>query len=1175
MAGTRPFVHLHVHTEYSLLDGACRTKKLAARAAELGMPACAMTDHGSMFGTVQFYDAMNEAGVKPLIGYEAYLTPGSRLDKESKGQRQPLYHMTLLAMDERGYQNLTYLSSMAFVEGFYYKPRIDWELLDGHTDGVIALSGCLQSCLNQCLLAGDEKGAEAYLDRMKGLFGSERFFVELQNHGLPDQARAIRPAAELAGRMGLGLVCSNDAHFLSAADKNWHDILLCINTSSTLDQADRFKLESDQLYFKSGEEMEELFGEWPEALDNTLRIAEMCEFKLDTSRRYPHFRHEGSEPNGALLGRLAHEGLAERYGAVDEAMRERLAEELAVIEQMGYVDYFLITWDFVKFAREQGIPVGLRGSGGGALVAHALGLTDLNPMQYELLFNRFLDPERREPPDIDIDLCEARREEVIDYVRRKYGSNSVAQIITFGTLQPRNCVRDVGRVMGVDLQEVDRLAKMIPTEAKTLQKALDANPDLKRRYETEPHVRRLVDYAMNLEGLPRHASTHAAGVVIADRPLWELIPLYRHGEGLVTTQFEMADLEHVGMLKMDFLGLRTLTIIDRTLKLIEASGRTAPEMDTKALDMADEKTYELLCAGRTKGVFQLSSAGMQDILRRLQPASIEDLIAIVALYRPGPLGGGVVADFIERRHGRQHTEYPHPAFEPILKPTYGMIVYQEQIMSIANRIAGMSMADALTMIKAVSKKKAQVIKEKHDSFIKGATDRGLAEGLAEEIFRQIEHFSNYGFNKAHSASYALVAYRTAYLKAHYPTEFMAATMSCEMQHSAKIVFYMQECRAMGIEVLPPDINESQADFTVVGEKKIRFGLAAIRNVGAKAVETILAERDTGGPFGSLFDLCERLDHHTVTKGCMEWLIKAGALDELPGHRAQLLAVLESAMHAGAKKRRDRLAGQLAMFGAEEVDEEEKAKLNLPDLPELGERDLAAHEKDALGLYVRYNPLKSVEGRILELASATSDALESLDEGATVVVGGILTKASTRRTRDKRLLGEYQLQDPVGVVSCVAFEEEVQRFPELLQQDQIVFIRGQVSHRRGTSVRVEEVIALKGASEKLATSVLLDVSVADWREGLWDGLRGALEKHPGGVPVYLTISAGRLRLRTRVSGKWRVAIGEAFRSEIEELLGPGHMTYGFNGNGSGGRGRGGNGSGGRGRKGGRNRGGRGR
>lgn len=1153
MSDDRPFVHLHVHTEYSLLDGACRIKKLAKRAAELGMPACAMTDHGSMFGTIQFYNSMREAGVKPIIGYEGYLTPGSRLERDSSGGKPTLYHITLLAMNQTGYQNLIHLASKAYVEGFYYKPRLDLELLEAHTDGLIALSGCLDSWLNQSLLSGDEAQAIAYLERMKAWFGPDRFYVELQNHGLDLQKEVLPGAIALATKLGIPMVASNDAHYLTANDKEWHDLLLCINTGSTLDDPKRFRIESNQIYFKTGAEMAELFGDVPGALDNTLKIAEMCNLELDLGRKYPSFRHEGAETNEELLRQIAENGLTDRYGKIDDEMRERLDYELGVITQMGYVDYFLITWDFVRFALEQKIPVGMRGSGGGSLVAHAIGLTDINPIQYDLLFNRFLDPERREPPDIDIDLCEAQREKVIDYVRQKYGTDSVAQIITFGTLKPRNAVRDVGRVMAWEPKDIDALAKTIPEELKiTLESALEKSPEFKRRYDGEEEVRKLVDYAIDLEGLPRHASTHAAGVVIADRALWEFIPVYKNTDGLVMTQFEMGDLEASGMLKMDFLGLRTLTIIDRTLKMVEQSGRKPPTLDTKSLGLDDKKTYELLCQGKTKGVFQFSSSGMQELLKRLEPSNIEDLIAVVALFRPGPLQGGAVDEFIERKHGRRKIEFPHPAFEPILAPTYGMIVYQEQIMRICNTIAKMTMADALTMIKAISKKKDKVIKEKHEVFVEGAVGQGLDSKLTEEIFELISYFSNYGFNKAHAASYAFVAYRTAYLKAHYPTEFMAATMSCEIAHSQKVVFYMQEAKAMGIEVLPPDINESLADFTVVDKKKIRFGLAGIKNVGMKPVEAILAEREANGPFQSIFDLCERLDSHVANKSLLEALIYAGCFDELPGHRGQQLAAVETALRIGAKVRRDKQAGQLSLFGEDvPMAQDERALLNMPKVPELTGLEIASQEKAALGLFVRYNPIRKFEKTIEELAAPT-DTLERMEDNSTVVVGGIITKATQRRTRMKRLYCEIELQDLVGIVTCVAFEEQLEKFQDLLKADQIVFIQGVLSKPRGLSIRVEEVVPIKSARQKFAKSVHLTLSVAELREGTWDRLRAVLESYPGEAPIYLDLCGAGMRLSTRISNVPHVKIGDEFRTAVEAVIGGGHVRYGFDTNGKNGK-----------------------
>ncbi|MFW6457455.1 MAG: DNA polymerase III subunit alpha, partial [Planctomycetota bacterium] len=769
------FCHLHVHTEYSLLDGACRIDDLAETAVNMGMPAVAMTDHGNMFGTVDFYDTMKDAGVKPIIGYEGYFTPGSRTErKRGNGKQPPLYHLTFLARNQQGYDNLLKMSSLAYVEGLYYKPRVDWELLEECSEGIICLSGCLASRLNDFILTDQEDEARQWLNRMRRIFGDDYFYVELQDHGLQEQKEAWPRAADLAGDMGIPLVATNDAHYLNEGDSSWHEVLLCISTRSTLDDPDRFRMESDQLYFKSAEEMAELFPDHPEALANTGRIADMCEVELDRNLKFPAF-DTGDKDNASYLRSLCEDGLKNRYGDINDDMVERLDHELSVIEQMGYVDYFLIVWDFIRFAHEEDIPVGMRGSGSSSLVAHALGLSDFNPLDYDLIFSRFLDLERREQPDIDIDLCEERRSDVIDYVRRKYGENSTAQIITFGTLKARNAVRDVGRVMDVPLERVDKLAKMIPSgPGVTLEDAMEEVPELNEKADENEEVEQLLDYSLKVEGLPRHASTHAAGVVIADQDLWDLIPLYRSGDGAIMTQWAMEDLDEMGMLKMDFLGLRTLTILERARDIIARRGEEPPELDAGVLDLEDEKTYQLLAEGKTTGVFQLGSDGMQRLLRRLEPTCMEDLIAVVALYRPGPLQSGMVDDFIDRKHGRAEIEYPHPDFEPILKPTYGVIVYQEQIMRICNTIAGMSMGQALTMIKAISKKKREKIKKGKDDFIEGAVSNGIGRDTAKHIYDLISHFAGYGFNKAHASAYAFVAYRTSYLKAHHPTEFMAA-----------------------------------------------------------------------------------------------------------------------------------------------------------------------------------------------------------------------------------------------------------------------------------------------------------------------------------------------------------------------------------------------------------------
>jgi len=1142
------FCHLHVHTQYSLLDGACRIEPMADLAAQMDMPAVAMTDHGNMFGVVEFHTALLKRGVKPIVGYEGYLTLGDRRTRERVTSGQDLFHLTFLAADQTGYQNLVKLASFAYLEGLYYKPRIDRELLERHAEGVVCLSGCLHSRLNHLLLTGAREEAARWLGQMRELFGQDRFYVELQEHGLPEQQQVREATVELARQLAVPMVATNDCHYLAAEDHTWHDVLLCINTHATLTESNRFRLATDQVYFKTPQQMAELFKDVPEAVQNTLRIAEMCNVELDTSRKYPAFRQDGVPPeqNAQFLRTLAMDGLSQRYGELPAEMRERLQYELGVIEEMGYVDYFLIVWDFVRFAREKAIPVGLRGSGAGSLVAHALDMTGINPMNYDLIFSRFLDPERQEPPDIDIDLCERRRAEVIDYVRQRYGAQSTAQIISFGTLKARNCVRDVGRVLGVDLQKVDRVAKMIPQGPKvTLEGALEQSAELRALAREDDEVARILAIARKMEGLPRHASTHAAGVVMADRPLWEMVPLYRVSDGEIMTQWTMEDLAAVGMLKMDFLGLRTLTIIDRTLQVIRDSGREPPNLDVDKLNLEDPKTYELISRGLTRGVFQLGSAGMQRLLKRLQPSGIEDLIAAVALYRPGPLQSGMVDDFIKRRHGHQEIRYPHPAFEPILRPTYGVLLYQEQIMRIVNTIAGMSMASALTMIKAVSKKSDVVMRRYEQDFVQGATANGVGRDTAEEIFGLISHFAGYGFNKAHASAYAFVSFVTAYLKAHYPTEFMAASISCEMGNTEEVVALMQECEELGIKVLPPDINESRADFAPLGEGRICFGLGAVKNVGEKAVECVIAARSQGGAFKSLFDFCERVDPHEVTRAAIESLMKAGCFDSLPGTRAQQLAVLETAIKVGTRARKDRLLGQKALFGAvEEQDAQKRMAANLPNVPPLNPQELAAQEKEALGLYVRYDPLADYRARLGRFCTAFSDGLALVPEGQDAVMGGLVESVRRRTTRTSDVMAVLRVLDARDSFECVLFPRAYEHYRGLIEVNRVLLFAGRVSHTRATSLQADEVIPFEKAQGRLATAVFVAVRCAEADAGLWLNLGETLKRHAGEAPVFVDLLGDGFRLRSRLENGVGVSASERLAEELEALVGPGCVTFGI-------------------------------
>ncbi len=1138
------FCHLHVHTQYSLLDGACRVSETARTAARLGMPAVAMTDHGNMFGVVDFYHAMRAHGVKPIIGYEAYFTPGDRRTRGGGPKAQDLYHLTLMAADQTGYRNLLKLASLAYLEGLYYKPRVDWELLEDCAEGVVCLSGCLNSRLNEFLLAGEEEAARKWLADMRELFGPERFYVELQDHGLPEQREVLAPAVRLAGQVGVPLVATNDCHYLEADDRGWHDVLLCISTHATLDEADRFRMATDQIYFKTPQEMASAFADHPEALRNTLRIAEMCELELDTVRKYPTFRapERTPEENPALLRELTRRGLEERCGELSDEARERLDYELGVIEQMGYVDYFLIAWDVVRFAREQDIPVGLRGSGQASLVNHALGLTELNPLEYDLIFNRFCDPERKEEPDIDLDFCELRRGEVIDYVRQKYGERNTAQIITFGTLQARNCVRDVGRVLGVDLAKVDRLAKMIPYGT-SLQDAVEQMPDLSRAVAQDEEFGRIVEYATNIEGLPRHASTHAAGIVLADRPLWELIPLYKNSDGEIMTQWAMDDLAAVGMLKMDLLGLSTLTIVDRTVQIIREAGKEPPSLGVKEMDLRDEATYRLVTEGLTQGVFQLGSRGMQRLLGRMEPNCLEDLIAVVALYRPGPLQSGMVEDFIARRHGRQEVKYPHPSFEPILKATYGVLLYQEQIMRIVNRIGGMSMADALTMIKAISKKNEAIIQKRRQAFVEGAVQNGLERETAEEIFGLILHFAGYGFNKAHASAYAFLAFITAYLKAHFPTEFMAASISCEMGDTDKVVALMEECRQLGIEVLPPDINESRAEFTPIGEERLRFGLGAVKNAGSKAVACIVEAREEGGPFENLFDFCERVDHHEVSKGALEALMKAGCFDALPGHRAQQMALLPTAMKVGARVRRNRLLGQKSLFsGMPEEDPDVRMAANLPDVPPLSDRELARQEREALGLYVRYDPLVDHRARLRRFCTCAADELETAPEDKVVVMGGMVENVRRRTTRAGDPMAVLKVLDARNTFECVMFPRAYAKHAEQVAEGEVLFFVGRVRHTRGTSLQVDQVLPLDQARAKLAKAVFVTVPCGEADAEMWGALKGLLQGSQGHVPLFVDLVSDGFLLRSRLSNGLKVDASEELAVRIEDLVGAGNVRF---------------------------------
>jgi DNA polymerase III subunit alpha len=1035
------FVHLHTHSEYSLLDGACRTKEIASSAAEFGMPAVALTDHGVLYGALEFYFDVKAKGVKPIIGCEMYVAPRGHRDRSARDE----YHLTVLAANKAGYRNLLKLVSIGFLEGYYYKPRVDLDLLAQHHEGLIVLSGCLGGAVAQALTRGELDTALALARDYKAIFG-DRYFIEIHNHHHPMEDR-IRPALfSLAKEVGVRPVATNDFHYLRRDDAAAHDVLLCIGTGKMVADTERLKFENDQFYFKSAEEMRELFADGPEACDTTLAIADMIDLDLETtSFAIPAFPvPDGHTSDNDYLRFLCKEGLRSRYGEPTAEQRQRLDYELEIISRMGYASYFLIVWDFIRYAREQGIPVGPgRGSAAGSIVAYALAISDVDPLRYNLFFERFLNPDRISMPDIDTDFCFERRDEVIEYVTKKYGADRVAQIVTFGTMAARAAVRDVGRVMGVPLPDVDRIAKLIPnipTNPISIQQAIDTVPELTSIYQRDAQARKLLDTAKRVEGLARHASTHAAGVVIAPGPITDYAPLARLGDNDINTQYSMEWVERVGLLKMDFLGLRTLTVLEAAAQEIR---RTAdPHFRIEDIPLDDPKTYEALSIGQTTGVFQLESAGMRRYIAELKPTRIEDIIAMVALYRPGPMDW--INDFIAGKHGRRKITYLHPKLEPILEETYGVAVYQEQAMQICRDLAGYSAGQADEMRKVIGKKIKEKIPIERKKFINGCVSNGLDEQLATKIWQFIEPFAGYGFNKAHSVCYGLLAYRTAWLKANYPLAFMAALLTSVKHNTDKLVEYLADCAQRKLRILPPDVNESGPDFTVVGNA-IRFGLTAVKNVGEGAVREIIEKRKSGA-FTSLADICSRVDCRIVNRRVLESLVKAGALDGLPGNRNEQLAGLDAALEYGQHGAAQRALGQTSLFGAEGG----TGGLPPPSLPSREPPSSAvrlAHEKEAIGVYISGHPLAD---KADELGRRTTHAIATLreqPEDETVVIGGVVTASRRVVTKAGGQMLVAKLEDLTGTVEVVVFPKWFPDLSPLLLDEAIVVIKGKVKERR--------------------------------------------------------------------------------------------------------------------------------
>lgn len=1085
------FVHLHLHSEYSLLDGAVRINQLIERAKEYGMKAVAITDHGVMHGAIKFYKLALKAGIKPIIGCEVYVAPRTRFNKEVRVDEHP-YHLTLLAENNEGYQNLLSLVSKASMEGFYYRPRVDMELLSKHSTGLIALSGCLAGQIARLLLNEQKEQAKKCLTKYLDIFGKENFFIEIQDHGLPEQ-RILKPRLiQFAQDNDVELVVTNDVHYLDCDDASVHDILLCIQTGKTVSEKERLRFSSDQLYFKSSDEISELFNDQPSAIENTVKIAERCNLTLDLEHFHlPYFDvPQENNPANYLKG-LCLEGAKERNIQLNEVNMQRLNHELKTINDMGFTSYFLIVYDFVDFAKKHGIPVGPgRGSSAGSLVSFLLGITDVDPLKYGLLFERFLNPERVTMPDIDIDFCYIRRDEVIRYVTQKYGEERVAQIITFGTMAARAVVRDVGRVLEMPYSKVDRIAKLIPGgPGITIDKSLEYSPELKKLAEQEKDIQKLLQIARKLEGLPRHASTHAAGVVISKEPLVEYTPIQKNKDE-ITTQYSMEDLEVIGLLKMDFLGLRTLTVIDDTVKSLKTRGH---KFDIKDIPLDDPKPYKLLRDINTAGIFQMESRLYQRLCRDLQPENFEDIIALMALGRPGALQSGMVEDYFLCRHGQKEVEYLHPALEPILHESYGLILYQEQVIQIANQLAGYTLGEADILRRGMGKKKQKLIKSHRDKFVTGAIERQIPEEIANTIFDLMEYFGGYGFPKSHSVAYALIAYQTAYLKAFYPVEFMAATLTSVMGSSGKVAYYIEECRQMGIEVLPPDINESGVYFTVVGSEQIRFGLAAVKNVGTAAIAEIVKGREKE-QYRSLTDLCQRVDLSKVNIRVLESLIRCGAFDSLGGSRSQYLTILDYVVQRAQTAQRHESRGQLKLGGYQQTPQDK-----LPKIPEYSITETLKMEKELLGLFLTGHPLDPYREKYTDWVQFRLQELQDVEDRSRVIVGGIISELKIHTTKRGQKMAFVALEDWSGSVDVIIFPVLFQQYQLLLEKGQPLLIVGRIDQKDEEVSLVSELIISLDQE-----FLIIELDVAKKNKIVLDKLAEGLQDFHGSIPVILKI-----------------------------------------------------------------------
>lgn len=1140
------FTHLHVHTEYSLLDGSSKIKELTARAKELGMDSMAITDHGAMYGVIDFYKAAREVGIKPILGCEVYVSPGSRFDRETVSGEDRYYHLVLLAENNEGYQNLMKIVSKGFVDGFYYKPRVDYQVLEEYHEGIICLSACLAGEVQRYLERGlYQQGKEAAL-RYENIFGKGNFFLELQDHGIPAQKTVNQALLRLSRELDIKLVATNDIHYTYAEDMAAHDILLCIQTNKKVTDENRMRYEGGQYYCKSEEEMRALFPYAQEALDNTCEIARRCNVEIEFGvTKLPKFDVPEGYDSWEYLNKLCNDGMAKRYPEDDGALRKRLEYEMDVIHTMGYVDYFLIVWDFIHFAKSNGIMVGPgRGSAAGSIVSYCLEITDIDPIRYNLLFERFLNPERVSMPDIDIDFCFERRQEVIDYVVRKYGKEQVVQIVTFGTLAARGVIRDVGRALDMPYARCDAIAKMVPRDLGiTLEQALKSSPDLKKAYKEDQEVKYLIDMSMRLEGLPRHTSMHAAGVVISRTSVDNYVPLSRAADGTITTQFTMTTLEELGLLKMDFLGLRTLTVIQDAVSQVEKNKKI--HLDMGAIDYNDKKVLEAIGTGRDEGVFQLESGGMKGFMKELKPENLEDIIAGISLYRPGPMD--FIPKYLKGKNEQASITYDCPQLEPILSPTYGCIVYQEQVMQIVRDLAGYTMGRSDLVRRAMSKKKASVMEKERHNFvygndeegIKGCIRNGIDEKTANLIFDEMTDFARYAFNKSHAACYAVVSYQTAYLKYYYPTEFMAALLTSVMDNASKVSEYILLCRQMGIDVLPPDINEGDSGFTVSGNS-IRYGMSAIKSVGRSVAKMIVKEREANGLYRTMDDFVDRMSAKEVNKRTLENFIKAGALDTLPGNRRQKCMVAPEMLELKTKEKKSVIEGQMSLFDFAAEDDKQNFQITFPKVEEFQKEELLAFEKETLGVYISGHPLEAYEDMWKKnITAASTDFVVNeeteearVEDNSRVIVGGMITGKTVKATRTGQMMAFITLEDLAGTVEVLVFPKDYEKNRDILVEEQKIFVRGRVSMGEDPVGKLvcQQIIPFECLPRQL------------WLQfpdkGAYDGAIGRVMEclkefeGPDSVGIYLAAE----RARKILPANWKVSCEETLLTRLYQVLG---------------------------------------